>query len=207
MTSETNSTSSYSSYTNNNNNSGNPFSTSDYRDRSYGNSLSNYEVGSQNLSVLTKIPQDDDCFVLSESKFTLLVSHEKGQEEANVVYKEIIYKNKKGEICKTNIDEVKSYEPDNNKIKKNYEKFLNFFERAVREIKNCYKKEKEIEIVMEIKKISSNNEGHYFKCDCKFTINGERKEKGEEYEFTESDFLNSNDGSGLGYMIDAIKEE
>ena len=207
MTSETNSTSSYSSYSNNNNNSGNPFSTSDYRDRSYGNSLSNYEVGSQNLSVLTKIPQDDDCFVLSESKFTLLIKYEKGQKEANVVYKEIIYKNKKGEICKTNIDEVKSYEPDNNKIKKNYEKFLNFFERAVREIKNGYKKEKEIEIVMEIKKISSNNEGHYFKCDCKFTINGERKEKGEEYEFTESDFLNSNDGSGLGYMIDAIKEE
>ena len=207
MTSETNSTSSYSSYSNNNNNSGNPFSTSDYRDRSYGNSLSNYEVGSQNLSVLTKIPQDDDCFVLSESKFTLLIKHEKGQKEANVVYKEIIYKNKKGEICKTNIDEVKSYEPDNNKIKKNYEKFLNFFERAVREIKFGYKKEKEIEIVLEIKKISSNNEGHYFKCDCKFTINGERKEKGEEYEFTESDFLNSNDGSGLGYMIDAIKEE
>ena len=207
MTSETNSTSSYSSYNNTNNISGNPFSTSDYRDRSYGNSLSNYEVGSQNLSVLTKIPQDDDCFVLSESKFTLLIKHEKGQKEANVVYKEIIYKNKKGEICKTNIDEVKSYEPDNNKIKKNYEKFLNFFERAVREIKFGYKKEKEIEIVMEIKKISSNNEGHYFKCDCKFTINGERKEKGEEYEFTESDFLNSNDGSGLGYMIDAIKEE
>ena len=207
MTSETNSTSSYSSYTNNNNNSGNPFSTSDYRDRSYGNSLSNYEVGSQNLSVLPKIPQDDDCFVLSESKFTLLVKHEKGQEEANVVYKEIIYKNKKGEICKTNINEVKSYKPDNSKIKKNYEKFLNFFERAVREIKFGYKKEKEIEIVMEIKKISSNNEGHYFKCDCKFTINGERKEKGEEYEFTESDFLNSNDGSGLGFMINTINDE
>jgi len=207
MTSETNSTSSYSSYNNTNNISGNPFSTSDYRDRSYGNSLSNYEVGSQNLSVLTKIPQDDDCFVLSESKFTLLVKHEKGQEEANVVYKEIIYKNKKGEICKTNINEVKSYKPDNSKIKKNYEKFLNFFERAEREIKTGYKKEKEIEIVMEIKKISSNNEGHYFKCDCKFTINGERKEKGEEYEFTESDFLNSNDGSGLGFMIVAINEE
>ena len=207
MTSETNSTSSYSSYTNNNNNSGNPFSTSDYRDRSYGNSLSNYEVGSQNLSVLTKIPQDDDCFVLSESKFTLLVKHEKGQEEANVVYKEIIYKNKKGEICKTNIDDVISFEPDNNKIKENYEKFLNFFEWAEREIKTGYKKEKEIEIVMEIKKISSNNEGQYFKCDCKFTINGERKEKGEEYEFTESDFLNSNDGSGLGFMINTINEE
>ena len=207
MTSETNSTSSYNSYSNANNISGNSFSTSDYRDRSYGNSLSNYEVGSQNLSVLPKIPQDDNCFVLSESKFTLLVSHEKGQKEANVVYKEIIYKNKKGEICKTNINEVKSYKPDNSKIKKNYEKFLNFFERAVREIKFGYKKEKEIEIVMEIKKISSNNEGDYFKCDCKFTINGERKEKGEEYEFTESDFLNSNDGSGLGYMIDAIKEE
>ena len=207
MTSETNSTSSYSSYTNNNNNSGNPFSTSDYRDRSYGNSLSNYEVGSQNLSVLTKIPQDDDCFVLSESKFTLLVKHEKGQKEANVVYKEIIYKNKKGEICKTNINEVKSYKPDNSKIKKNYEKFLNFFERAVREIKFGYKKEKEIEIVMEIKKISSNNEGHYFKCDCKFTINDKRKEKGEENEFTESDFLNVNDGSGLEFMIDAINDE
>ena len=207
MTSETNSTSSYSSYNNTNNISGNPFSTSDYRDRSYGNSLSNYEVGSQNLSVLTKIPQDDDCFVLSESKFTLLVSHEKGEKEANVVYKEIIYKNKKGEICKTNIKEVKSYEPDNNKIEKNYEKFLNFFEWAEGEIKTGYKKEKEIEIVMEIKKISSNNEGHYFKCDCKFTINGERKEKGEEYEFTESDFLNSNDGSGLGFMIVAINEE
>ena len=27
-----------------------------------------------------------------------------------------------------------------------------------------------------IKKISSNNEGHYFKCDCKFTINDKRKE-------------------------------
>ena len=207
MTSETNSTSSYSSYNNTNNISGNPFSTSDYRDRSYGNSLSNYEVGSQNLSVLTKIPQDDDCFVLSESKFTLLVSHEKGEKEAKVFYKEIIYKNKKGEICKTNIDDVKSYEPENNKIKKNYEKFLNFFERAVREIKFGYKKEKEIKLFLEIKKISSNNEGYYFKCDCKFTINGERKEKGEEYEFTESDFLNSNDGSGLGYMIDAIKEE
>ena len=207
MTSETNSTSSYSSYTNNNNNSGNPFSTSDYRDRSYGNSLSNYEVGSQNLSVLTKIPQDDDCFVLSESKFTLLVKHEKGEKEANVVYKEIIYKNKKGEICKTNIKEVKSYEPDNNKIKKNYEKFLNFFEWAEREIKSGYKKEKEIEIVMEIKKISSNNEGHYFKCDCKFTIDDERKEKREENEFTEADFLNVNDGSGLEYMIDAINDE
>ena len=207
MTSETNSTSSYSSYTNNNNNSGNPFSTSDYRDRSYGNSLSNYEVGSQNLSVLTKIPQDDDCFVLSESKFTLLIKHEKGQEEANVVYKEIIYKNKKGEICKTNINEVKSYKPDNSKIKKNYEKFLNFFERAEREIKTGYKKEKEIEIVMEIKKISSNNEGHYFKCDCKFTINDKRKEIGEEYEFTEADFLNVNDGSGLEFMIDAINDE
>ena len=207
MTSETNSTSSYSSYSNANNISGNPFSTSDYRDRSYGNSLSNYEVGSQNLSVLHKIPQDDDCFVLSESKFTLLVKHEKGQEEANVVYKEIIYKNKKGEICKTNINEVKSYKPDNSKIKKNYEKFLNFFERAEREIKTGYKKEKEIEIVMEIKKISSNNEGHYFKCDCKFTINGERKEKGEEYEFTEADFLNVNDGSGLEFMIDAINDE
>ena len=207
MTSETNSTSSYSSYSNNYNNSGNPFSTSDYRDRSYGNSLSNYEVGSQNLSVLTKIPQDDDCFVLSESKFTLLVKHEKGEKEANVVYKEIIYKNKKGEICKTNIKEVKSYEPDNNKIKKNYEKFLNFFEWAEREIKSGYKKEKEIEIVMEIKKISSNNEGHYFKCDCKFTIDDERKEKREENEFTEADFLNVNDGSGLEYMIDAINDE
>jgi len=207
MTSETNSTSSYSSYNNTNNISGNPFSTSDYRDRSYGNSLSNYEVGSQNLSVLTKIPQDDDCFVLSESKFTLLVKHEKGQEEANVVYKEIIYKNKKGEICKTNINEVKSYKPDNSKIKKNYEKFLNFFERAEREIKTGYKKEKEIEIVMEIKKISSNNEGHYFKCDCKFTINDKRKEIGEEYEFTEADFLNVNDGSGLEFMIDAINDE
>ena len=96
---------------------------------------------------------------------------------------------------------------NNNKIKKNYEKFLNFFERAEREIKTGYKKEKEIEIVMEIKKISSNNEGDYFKCDCKFTINGERKEKGEEYEFTESDFLNSNDGSGLEFMIDAINDE
>ena len=207
MTSETNSTSSYSSYSNNYNNSGNPFSTSDYRDRSYGNSLSNYEVGSQNLSVLPKIPQDDNCFVLSESKFTLLVKYEKGEKEANVVYKEIIYKNKKGEICKTNIDDVKSYEPDNDKIKQNYEKFLGFFGGAVGEIKTDYKKEKEIEIVMEIKKISSNNEGDYFKCDCKFTINGERKEKGEEYEFTESDFLNSNDGSGLGCMIDAINEE
>ena len=207
MTSETNSTSSYSSYTNNNNNSGNPFSTSDYRDRSYGNSLSNYEVGSQNLSVLPKIPQDDDCFVLSESKFTLLIKHEKGQEEANVVYKEIIYKNKKGEICETNIDDVKSYEPDNNKIKKNYEKFLIFFEWAEGEIKAGYKKEKEIEIVMEIKKISSNNEGHYFKCDCKFTINDKRKEIGEEYEFTEADFLNVNDGSGLEFMIDAINDE
>ena len=207
MTSETNSTSSYSSYSNTNNVSGNPFSTSDYRDRSYGNSLSNYEVGSQNLSVLHKIPQDDDCFVLSESKFTLLVKHEKGQEEANVVYKEIIYKNKKGEICKTNINEVKSYKPDNSKIKKNYEKFLNFFEWAEGEIKAGYKKEKEIEIVMEIKKISSNNEGHYFKCDCKFTINDKRKEKGEENEFTESDFLNVNDGSGLEFMIDAINDE
>ena len=207
MTSETNSTSSYSSYTNNNNNSGNPFSTSDYRDRSYGNSLSNYEVGSQNLSVLPKISPDDDCFVLSNSKFTLSINYKKGQKEANVVYKEIIYKNKKGEICKTNIDDVKSYEPDNDKIKQNYEKFLGFFGGAVGEIKTDYKKEKEIEIVMEIKKISSNNEGHYFKCDCKFTINDKRKENGEEYEFTESDFLNSNDGSGLGCMIDAINEE
>ena len=60
---------------------------------------------------------------------------------------------------------------------------------------------------MEIKKISSNNEGHYFKCDCKFTINDKRKEKGEENEFTESDFLNSNDGSGLEFMIDAINDE
>ena len=207
MTSETNSTSSYSSYNNTNNISGNPFSTSDYRDRSYGNSLSNYEVGSQNLSVLPKITQDDDCFVLSESKFTLLIKHEKGEKEAKVFYKEIIYKNKKGEICKTNINEVKSYKPDNNKIKKNYKKFLNFFEWAEGEIKTDYKKEKEIEIVMEIKKISSNNEGHYFKCDCKFTINDKRKEKGEENEFTESDFLNSNDGSGLGFMINTINEE
>ena len=60
---------------------------------------------------------------------------------------------------------------------------------------------------MEIKKISSNNEGYYFKCDCKFTINDERKENGEEYEFTEADFLNSNDGSGLEFMIDAINDE
>ena len=210
MTSESNSNSTYSnSITNNNNNNlTDPFSTNSYQNRSYGNSLSNYELNSQNASESTKTPQDDEIFVLSDSKFTLTLNYQKGQKEANVVYKDITYKNKKGENFKTNIDIVKKYEPDNNKIKKSYQKFINnFLDKVENEFKADYRKEKEIEIIMEITGKYPINDSDYLRCDCKFTINDGRDKNNEENEFTEEDFLNKYVGDGLGCLINDINNE
>ena len=208
MTSESNSSSTYSnSITNNNNNLTDPFSSNSYQNRSYGNSLSNYEINSQSAPVTNKKPQDDDdYFVLSNSRFTLSVNYKKGQKEANVVYKDITYTNKNGEINKTNIDIVKKYEPDKGKMKKSYPKFVKFIDRVENVLKNEYKKEKEIEIILKITKYNSYNDD-YLKCDCKFIIKYGRDEKDKENEFTEEDFLNKYIGDGLGVMIASINEE
>ena len=208
MTSESNSSSTYSnSITNNNNNSTDPFSSNSYQNRSYGNSLSNYEINSQGASVSNKIPKDDDdYFVLSNSRFTLSVNYKKGQNEANVVYKDITYTNKNGEINKTNIDIVKKYKPDKGKMKISYPKFVNFIDNVENVLKAEYKKEKEIEIILKITKYNSYNDD-YLKCDCKFIINDGRDEKDKENEFTEEDFLNKYIGDGLGVMIASINEE
>jgi len=209
MTSESNSSSTYSnSITNNNNNLTDPFSSNSYQNRSYGNSLSNYEINSQNASKSNKKPQndDDDDFVLSDSKFTLSVNYKKGQKEANVVYKDITYTNKNGEINKTNIDIVKTYKPDKGKMKISYPKFVNFIGDVENVLKAGYKKEREIEIILKITKYNSYNDD-YLKCDCKFIINYGRDEKDKENEFTEEDFLNKFIGDGLGVMIQSINEE
>ena len=208
MTSESNSSSTYSnSITNNNNNSTDPFSSNSYQNRSYGNSLSNYEINSQSASVSNKKPQDDDdYFVLSNSRFTLSVNYKKGQKEANVVYKDITYTNKNGEINKTNIDIVKNYKPDKGKMKKSYPNFVNFMGEVENVLKTRYKKEKEIEIILKITKYNSYNDD-YLKCDCKFIIKYGRDEKDKENEFTEEDFLNKFIGDGLGCMIQSINEE
>ena len=190
MTSESNSNSTYSNSITNNNNLTDPFSSNSYQNRSYGNSLSNYEINFQSASISNKMPQDDDdYFVLSNSRFTLSVNYKKGQKEANVVYKDITYKNKKGENFKTNIDIVKKYKPDKGKMKISYPKFVNFIDNVENVLKAEYKKEKEIEIILKITKYNSYNDD-YLKCDCKFIIKYGRDEKDKENEFTEEDFLN-----------------
>ena len=206
----------------NNNYSNNPFSSEGFIERTNGGNLSSYEINAQSqtiispasvihinshnhdLSVLSLINEEKNYFVLSQSSIPLIVKYEKGQNEATIVYKEIIYKNEKGDLEKTNIEEVKDYNPYNNNIKEYYKKFICYLEKVEKELKADYKKEKETEIILTIKKKESKIDKE-FCLSCNFLINDGRKEIGEESEFLVSNIFNEKDEFGLSCMIDALR--
>ena len=194
----------------NNNYSNNPFSSENFIGRSNGGNLSSYEINSQSQTVISPAhvtiisshnhDLEKDYFVLSESSIPLIVKYEKGQNKGIIVYKEITYKNEKGDLKKTNIEKVKDYYPSNDKIKEYYEKFILYLENVEKELKDRYKKEEETEIILTIKKEIDKQ----FCLSCNFFINDGRKEKGEESEFFVHNIFNEEDGCGFGCMLDAL---
>ena len=215
-----NSSSTYQSNSNNNY-SNDPFSEINSKSKSYGGSLGNYETNSQNqaviptapvtpiqsppnLSVLPRINEEVDYFILLESNFTLKVKYEKEQNEVIVTYKRICFKNKDGNLEEINIGKIKKYYINNNEIKIFIERLIQFLEKVENELKAEYRKENEIEIILKMKGYGTIKSK--FCLNCHFIINDGRDKNNQENDFLEEDILNPEKKSESGFhcFINAI---
>ena len=143
--------------------------------------------------------------ILKKSKFSMDISHKKGQREADITYSSITY----GEVENTDnsqtveITDIKSIKADDEILNSNYEKFLQYLNQIEKDIKIKYKKEKKINIIITFSMTNDSLErSENYKINCNYNINDENR-KGER-DFTDEDFLNKVNYEGLSYMIDAL---
>lgn len=182
--------------------SGNPFDNSSVKKREPSDPLNqpNFNDNEQDERKKEQAYQ-----ILKKSKFSMDISHKKGQREADITYSSITY----GEVENTDnsqtveITDIKSIKADDEILNSNYEKFLQYLNQIEKDIKIKYKKEKKINIIITFSMTNDSLErSENYKINCNYNINDENR-KGER-DFTDEDFLNKVNYEGLSYMIDAL---
>ena len=145
---------------------------------------------------------DKAYLILSESEFNFTIKYIKEEDKADITFDKITYKDIiNNNNVQINIDEVNNLNAeDGDYIDFYYERFKKYLEEINMEISQRYKKEKEIKIIMKIK-LQQEKENKLI-VDSYFTIKDDIK--GNESNYSDKNFLESNIHTGLGCLIDEI---
>ena len=195
------------SYSNSNYNlssKSNPFDTSSFKnkDKINPNSFDNNNNEPEQQNDITK---EQAYQILNKSTFNLVLEHKKGEKNASITYKSIIYdvNENPGNVPSLEIDDIKKISSIDDTLNTNYRKFIEFLENIETELKSGYNSEKPINIEIKFSLVNSDtgNNSNY-KINCNFYINDKSF---EENNFIDEDFLNNTTHNGLNYLINSLE--
>ena len=143
--------------------------------------------------------------ILNNSTFKLVVKYQKDKDMVNIDYKSITYGSNENQenTSSLNINDIKIIKTQNETLKINYEKFLQYLDKMEKELKSGFRLEKEMNIEIKIKLKNSDTENNInYNLQCEYYIKDDRI---DEDNFIEEDFLNTTTHNGLSYLINALE--
>ena len=191
-----------SNYSNNNSSTNNPFNIfyNEIGDQVHLSSAGNYI---QNEQERNEIKSEQAYQILCNSTFNLVVKYQKGQNMANINYTSITYGGDENQESALNLDinDIKMINSQNETLSVNYEKFLQFLDKIEKELKSGFRLEKESHIKIKFFLKSSDIENNTnYNLECNYYI-----ESIGESSFTDEDFLNTTNHTGLSYLINSLE--
>ena len=193
-----------SNYSNNNSSTNNPFNIfyNEIGDQVHLSSAGNYI---QNEQERNEIKSEQAYQILCNSTFNLVVKYQKGQNMANINYTSITYGGDENQESALNLDinDIKMINSQNETLNINYEKFLQFLDKIEKELKSGFRLEKESHIKIKFFLKSSDIENNTnYNLECNYYI---KDESIGESSFTDEDFLNTTNHTGLSYLINSLE--
>ena len=193
-----------SNYSNNNSSTNNPFNIfyNEKGDQVHLSSAGNYI---QNEQEGNEIKSEQAYQILCNSTFNLVVKYQKGQNMANINYTSITYGGDENQESALNLDinDIKMINSQNETLNINYEKFLQFLDKIEKELKSGFRLEKESHIKIKFFLKSSDIENNTnYNLECNYYI---KDESIRESSFTDEDFLNTTNHTGLSYLINSLE--
>ena len=193
-----------SNYSNNNSSTNNPFNIfyNEKGDQVHLSSAGNYI---QNEQEGNDIKGEQAYQILCNSTFNLVVKYQKGQNMANINYTSITYGGDENQESALNLDinDIKMINSQNETLNINYEKFLQFLDKIEKELKSGFRLEKESHIKIKFFLKSSDIENNTnYNLECNYYI---KDESVRESFFTDEDFLNTTNHTGLSYLINSLE--
>ena len=195
------------SYSNSNYNlssKSNPFDTSSFKNKNKINPNS-FDDNNNEPEQQNDITKEQAYQILNKSTFNLVLEHKKGEKNASITYKSIIYdvNENPGNVPSLEIDDIKKISSIDDTLNTNYRKFIEFLENIETELKSGYTSEKPINIEIKFSLVNSDtgNNSNY-KINCNFYINDKSF---EENNFIDEDFLNNTTHNGLNYLINSLE--
>ena len=193
-----------SNYSNNNSSTNNPFNIfyNEKGDLVHLSSAGNYI---QNEQERNDIKSEQAYQILCNSTFNLVVKYQKGQNMANINYTSITYGGDENQESALNLDinDIKMINSQNETLNINYEKFLQFLDKIEKELKSGFRLEKESHIKIKFFLKSSDIENNTnYNLECNYYI---KDESIRESSFTDEDFLNTTNHTGLSYLINSLE--